>query len=61
MANAALAPPDEPPGVRAQEAVFVDDQARNIEGALRCGLQVVHFDVRAPAASYDKALRLLEV
>jgi len=48
-------------GVRAQQAVFVDDQARNIEGALRCGLQVVHFDVHEPAASYDKALQLLEV
>ena len=48
-------------GVRAQQAVFVDDQARNIEGALRCGLQVVHFDVQEPAASYDKALQLLEV
>jgi len=48
-------------GVRAQQAVFVDDQERNIEGALRCGLQVVHFDVHEPAASYDKALQLLEV
>lgn len=48
-------------GVRAQQAVFVDDQARNIEGALRCGLQVVHFDVREPAASYVQALKLLGV
>jgi putative hydrolase of the HAD superfamily len=48
-------------GVRAQDAVFVDDQERNIEGALRCGLQVVHFDVREPAASYGKALKLLGV
>ena len=48
-------------GLRAEDAVFVDDQARNIEGALRCGLQVVHFDVREPAASYGKALKLLGV
>ena len=48
-------------GVRAQDAVFVDDQERNIEGALRCGLQVVHFDVREPAASYGQALKLLGV
>jgi len=48
-------------GVDAANAVFVDDQLRNIEGALRCGLQTVHFDVRDPAASYDKALQLLGV
>ena len=48
-------------GVAAGQAVFVDDQWRNIEGAVRCGLQTVHFDVRDPAASYDKALQLLGV
>lgn len=48
-------------GVEAANAVFVDDQLRNIEGALRCGLQVVHFDVREPGASYSKALQLLGV
>ena len=48
-------------GLRAEDAVFVDDQERNIEGALRCGLQVVHFDVRKPAASYGQALKLLGV
>lgn len=47
-------------GVQAADAVFVDDQLRNIEGAVRCGLQVVHFDVHDPASSYDKALQLLE-
>jgi putative hydrolase of the HAD superfamily len=47
--------------VDAANTVFVDDQLRNIEGALRCGLQTVHFDVRDPAASYDKALQLLGV
>lgn len=47
-------------GVAAANAVFVDDQMRNIEGALRCGLQVVHFDVCHPDTSYDKALKLLE-
>ena len=48
-------------GVAPGQAVFVDDQWRNIEGAVRCGLQTVHFDVRDPAASYDKALQLLGV
>ena len=48
-------------GVKAADAVFVDDQLRNIEGAVRCGLQVVHFEVQAPAASYSQALQLLGV
>lgn len=49
-----------PLGVAAAEAVFVDDQLRNIEGALRCGLKTVHFDVRQPGHSYDMALQMLE-
>jgi len=48
-------------GVHAADAVFVDDQLRNIEGARRCGLRVVHFQVQAPAASYRQALQLLGV
>jgi putative hydrolase of the HAD superfamily len=48
-------------GVEAGDAVFVDDQWRNIEGAMSCGLQVVHFNVREPGASYAKALQLLGV
>jgi putative hydrolase of the HAD superfamily len=46
-------------GVDAGDAVFVDDQWRNIEGAVRCGLQVVHFDVCQPQASYERALQAL--
>ncbi len=46
-------------GVRAEHAVFVDDQQRNVEGARRCGLAVVHLDVCRPAAGFSEALRLL--
>jgi putative hydrolase of the HAD superfamily len=35
--------------------VFVDDQARNIEGARLARMQTVHFDVTRPAASYALA------
>lgn len=35
----------------ASRCVFVDDQARNIEGAQAAGLVTVWFDVRQPAAS----------
>ena len=48
-------------GLAAAACVFVDDQHRNVEGAVRAGMQAVHFDVRAPAASYARALALLGV
>lgn len=47
-------------GVAAPDAVFVDDQLRNVLGAQRCGLQAVHFDVQQPGLSYDRAMQLLE-
>ncbi|WP_421982092.1 HAD-IA family hydrolase [Roseibium sp.] len=43
----------------AQACVFVDDQRRNITGAVAAGMQTVHFDVLDPAASFAAALRLL--
>jgi len=46
-------------GVAASECVFVDDQKRNVDGGSRAGMQVVHFDVLDPAASFRKALQLL--
>ncbi|MBR0843170.1 HAD-IA family hydrolase [Bradyrhizobium liaoningense] len=42
-----------------QACVFVDDQERNIKGAIACGLSTVWFDVRHPEASYRQALHLL--
>jgi putative hydrolase of the HAD superfamily len=45
----------------AGSCVFVDDQARNIDGAQACGLQTVHFDVRNPGESYARALRYLDL
>lgn len=38
--------------IDAAEAVFVDDQPRNVEGARRVGLTAVQFDVRDPGGSY---------
>lgn len=40
----------------AEACVFVDDQQRNIDGAVAAGMQTVHFDVREPRQSYSKAL-----
>lgn len=42
-----------------EACVFVDDQLRNIKGAEAAGMKTVHFDVTAPAESYDRALELL--
>ena len=41
--------------------VFVDDQQRNIDGAAAVGMRTVHFDVAAPARSYDEALAALSL
>ena len=43
----------------ASACVFVDDQARNIAGAVAFGMQTVHFDVKNPSHSYRDALNLL--
>jgi putative hydrolase of the HAD superfamily len=41
------------------DCVFVDDQKKNIDGAMAAGLRAVHFDVTAPAESYALALQML--
>ncbi|MFC3118588.1 HAD-IA family hydrolase [Jhaorihella thermophila] len=46
-------------GLPPSACVFVDDQRRNVEGALALGLPTVHFDVADPAASYTRALTML--
>jgi putative hydrolase of the HAD superfamily len=46
-------------GLPAEECVFVDDQARNVEGARALGLPTVQFDVARPGDSYASALTLL--
>lgn len=46
-------------GLPASECVFVDDQKRNADGGVLAGMQVVHFDVLQPAASFARAQKLL--
>lgn len=46
-------------GLARADCVFVDDQKKNIEGAVAIGLPHVHFDVTRPAESYAQALNLL--
>jgi putative hydrolase of the HAD superfamily len=46
-------------GVQAEHGVFVDDQLRNVLGAQRCGLPVVHLDVCQPGAGFATAMQLL--
>ena len=43
----------------APDCVFVDDQRRNVEGAIAAGMVPVHFDVTNPKQSYVEALNLL--
>lgn len=46
-------------GVAPPECVFVDDQMRNIDGAVAAGMAAVWFDVTQPQAACDEARRLL--
>jgi len=48
-------------GLAASDCVFVDDQSRNVLGAMRLGWQTVQFDVMNPADSYQRALKLLGI
>lgn len=45
----------------ASACVFVDDQSRNVDGALSVGMRAVQFDVLYPAMSYRRALENLGV
>ena len=47
-------------GIDPQQCVFVDDQGRNIDGAMSAGMQTVHFDVRSPADSFARAMSKLK-
>jgi putative hydrolase of the HAD superfamily len=46
--------------VPAAAAVFVDDQPVNVDGARAVGIPATLFDVARPAASYERALTLLD-
>lgn len=46
-------------GLAPGDCVFVDDQKKNIAGAVAVGMQTVHFDVTHPGGSYQQALALL--
>lgn len=43
----------------ARACVFVDDQKRNVDGAIAVGIPTVHFDVTNPTRSYAEALDML--
>jgi putative hydrolase of the HAD superfamily len=46
-------------GLPAAACVFVDDQPKNVAGALAVGMPAVRLDVRAPGEGFGQALRLL--
>lgn len=39
--------------LKSTEVLFVDDQLRNIVGAMKCGLRTLHFDITQPTACYN--------
>ena len=46
-------------GLAAADCVFVDDQPKNLRGAVEVGMPHIQFDVTRPAESYAAALDLL--
>ena len=46
-------------GLAPGDCVFVDDQKKNVTGAIAVGMHAVHFDVTHPGGSYQQALALL--
>ena len=46
-------------GVKPRNCIFVDDQARNVQGARDVGMNAVQFDVRHPERSFQQVLWLL--
>ena len=48
-------------GASAAEAIFVDDQRGNVEGARRLGIDAMQFDVRHPARCFAEIERLFRL
>lgn len=48
-------------GEKATDVLFVDDQLRNIVGAMKCGLRTLHFDITQPDACYAYIKTVLDI
>ena len=44
--------------IPAKDILFVDDQLRNIMGAVRVGLRTLHFDISQPDACFNYILEV---
>ncbi|MEP1486853.1 MAG: HAD-IA family hydrolase [Algibacter sp.] len=47
--------------LEAKDVLFVDDQLRNIVGAMKCGLKTLHFDITQPKACYDYVTSVMKI
>jgi putative hydrolase of the HAD superfamily len=48
-------------GLDATDAVFVDDQIRNVDGARQTGIRAIHLDITKPAAAFELARMELDM
>jgi putative hydrolase of the HAD superfamily len=48
-------------GVRAERALFVDDQQKNVEGARAVGMSALHFDVADPEGCFARVRAMLGI
>ena len=44
-----------------QSVVFVDDQQKNIDGAIGCGIEAIRLDITNPESGFDDVRRALKL
>jgi putative hydrolase of the HAD superfamily len=47
--------------IAAKDILFVDDQFRNIGGAIKIGMRTLHFDISQPKAGFNYVLQVLKL
>ena len=44
-----------------ESVVFVDDQQKNVDGAIDCGIEAIRLDITDPESGFDIVRRALEL
>jgi FMN phosphatase YigB (HAD superfamily) len=44
-----------------ESVVFVDDQQKNVDGAIDCGIEAIRLDITDPESGIDDARRALKL
>ncbi len=44
-----------------ESVVFVDDQQKNVDGAIACGIEAIRLDITDPESGFDDVRRALKL